>query len=368
MCAAFEVFSRADYGDCLGFGYHVITDSSACESAAAIVGRKYVGSVASKDYPAGCYWHAISDGVYLNTHPPPQFGHSEQGLYFVRMFCAGTPIPAPGTHNRFIIGPFRASSHVAVHTSRTFVRATGRPSRDGAHVQPSGRYGPLAQRRSPSAAAAGRRRGGGSGLARGGTVRPQSACCVCAAFALGVAGSNACPPSYSRIGTEDMCKSAAAIAGNRFGGSVASSYYPSGCYWHTISGRVYLNPDVGGAGNYYTQPFCVGPPTSAGYTPQRTMHSMRRACAPRLLEILCVCSMCCTFRACDWQAQPRRRPRSALRTVRAARPVRLRRGGGAGAGAGWRAGTARRPELPGIIGTVHAYVHTGQVLVLQEHA
>jgi hypothetical protein len=80
---------------------------------------------------------------------------------------------------------------------------------------------------------------------------------------LGVAGSNACPPSYSRLGTEDMCKSAAAVAGKSFSGSAASSYYPSGCYWHTTLNGVYFNPAAGGADNYFvniTQPFCVGAP------------------------------------------------------------------------------------------------------------
>ncbi len=157
----------------------------------------------------------------------------------------------------------------------------------------------------------------GRGLARGGTVRPQSACCVCAAFALGAAGSNACPPSYSPLGTEDMCKSAAAVAGTRFGGSAASSYYPTGCYWHTTLNGVYFNPAAGGAGNYLiniTQPFCVGAPCGL----------------PCVYEYSS--GIVCAFRECGWQAQPRRRPRSALQTVRAAHPAWLRRGRGRGGG------------------------------------
>ena len=136
------------------------------------------------------------------------------------------------------------------------MRLAGQP---GTFSPPDGTVlGPLAQRGRGEG-----RRWRGCGLARGGTVRPQSACCVCAAFALGIAGSDACPPSYSRLGTEDMCKSAAAIAGKPFGGSAASSYYPSGCYWHTTLNGVYFNPAAGGAGNYFiniTQPFCVGAP------------------------------------------------------------------------------------------------------------
>ncbi len=108
----------------------------------------------------------------------------------------------------------------------------------------------------------------GAALARvragaGAALSARKVRAVCAAFALGVAGSNACPPSYSRLGTEDMCKSAAAVVGKRFGGSAASSYYPSGCYWHTILYGVYFNPAAGGADNYFiniTQPFCVGAP------------------------------------------------------------------------------------------------------------
>jgi hypothetical protein len=169
--------------------------------------------------------------------------------------------------------------------------------------------------RSPSAAAA--RGGAGAGAA----LCARKVRAVCAAFALGVAGSNACPSSYSRLGTEDMCKSAAAIAGKRFGGSAASSYYPSGCYWHTTLYGVYFNPAAGGAGNYYiniTQPFCVGAPCGL----------------PCVYE--CSSGIVCAFRACDWQAQPRRHPRSALRTVRSAAGRGRGRGGGLARGHGAR--------------------------------
>ncbi len=79
-----------------------------------------------------------------------------------------------------------------------------------------------------------------------------------AVFALGGASSAACPASYGRLDTADACASAAAVAGKAFGGSGAYSYYPAGCFWHTITGSVYYNARATGAANYYAQPLCAG--------------------------------------------------------------------------------------------------------------
>jgi hypothetical protein len=39
---------------------------------------------------------------------------------------------------------------------------------------------------------------------------------------------------------------------------VAYSYYPNGCYWHTVTGSVYYNTNAAGAANFYAQPLCAG--------------------------------------------------------------------------------------------------------------
>ena len=80
----------------------------------------------------------------------------------------------------------------------------------------------------------------------------------CAAFALGSSSSTACPASYARLDTADACKSAADAASRTYGGSVANTYYPTGCYWHTVAGSAYYNTNAAGAGNVFAQPLCAG--------------------------------------------------------------------------------------------------------------
>jgi hypothetical protein len=46
-------------------------------------------------------------------------------------------------------------------------------------------------------------------------------------------------------------------------GSVAYSYYPYGCFWHTITGSVYYNSNPAGAGNRFAQPLCAGAASKA---------------------------------------------------------------------------------------------------------
>jgi hypothetical protein len=80
----------------------------------------------------------------------------------------------------------------------------------------------------------------------------------CAAFALGTNGGKRCPATYGLLITADACKSAADAASKTYAGTVAYSFYPSGCYWHTINGSVYYNSNVAGAANFYAQPLCAG--------------------------------------------------------------------------------------------------------------
>ena len=80
----------------------------------------------------------------------------------------------------------------------------------------------------------------------------------CAAFALGANGGKRCPATYGLLITADACKSAADAASKTYGGTLAYSFYPSGCYWHTINGSVYYNSNASGAANFYAQPLCAG--------------------------------------------------------------------------------------------------------------
>ncbi len=81
-----------------------------------------------------------------------------------------------------------------------------------------------------------------------------------AAFALGDAISKACPPGFVRLDADpDLCKVAATAANRTYVGSVAYSYYPFGCYWHSFTNRVYLNGYTGNIeAETYAQPLCAG--------------------------------------------------------------------------------------------------------------
>jgi hypothetical protein len=80
----------------------------------------------------------------------------------------------------------------------------------------------------------------------------------CAAFALGSPSGTACPASYALLDTADACKSASDAANGTYSGSVAYSYYPYGCYWHTIAGSIFYNSNTAGAANAFSQPLCAG--------------------------------------------------------------------------------------------------------------
>ncbi len=93
----------------------------------------------------------------------------------------------------------------------------------------------------------------------------------CAAFTLGDASkvalvlSASCPKSYSYVSTAGACVSAAAVANRTYVGSVAFSYFPQGCFWHTVTGGVYYNTYIAGTANTFAQPLCAGaaPPRAA---------------------------------------------------------------------------------------------------------
>ena len=53
----------------------------------------------------------------------------------------------------------------------------------------------------------------------------------------------------------------AAIAGEDvYAGSENYSYYPAGCFRHTVSGKFYWNTHSVGANNSFAQPLCAGAP------------------------------------------------------------------------------------------------------------
>jgi hypothetical protein len=90
----------------------------------------------------------------------------------------------------------------------------------------------------------------------------------CAAFQLGSTNSNGCAsPRYVRLETEDTCKSLAAIAGQEYDVvhdvMEECSYYPAGCFRHTVTGKFYWNPHGSGANNSFAQPLCAGAPHHA---------------------------------------------------------------------------------------------------------
>ena len=95
---------------------------------------------------------------------------------------------------------------------------------------------------------------------------------ICAAFTNSGTNSNDCPLRYSRLKTEEACKSLAFFAGaSMYGGSEEYIYYPAGCFWHTVSGKFYWNTHTVGASNSFAQPLCAGAP----HAPHR-----RIACPP----------------------------------------------------------------------------------------
>jgi hypothetical protein len=82
---------------------------------------------------------------------------------------------------------------------------------------------------------------------------------VCAAFALGVAGTSVCPPNFFRLDTAEACNNAAAVSGTTYGGTVMLPGLPAGCHWVTLgTSTVYFNALTTGAANVFAQPLCAG--------------------------------------------------------------------------------------------------------------
>ena len=84
-----------------------------------------------------------------------------------------------------------------------------------------------------------------------------------------------------RLKTEDACKSLAAIAGQEYDVvhdvMEECSYYPAGCFRHTVTGKFYWNPHGVGANNSFAQPLCAGTPHRA-HRRRETLGSACVAC------------------------------------------------------------------------------------------
>ena len=82
LCAAFAL-GNASSSTC-PTSYVPLTNEDACASAAAIANRMYgVDSGANSYYPAGCYWHRVTDKVYYNSDA------TGAANYYAQPLCAG---------------------------------------------------------------------------------------------------------------------------------------------------------------------------------------------------------------------------------------------------------------------------------------
>jgi hypothetical protein len=64
-------------------GFSRLGTADACQSAAGVGGVVFGGSGAYAYYPAGCYWHTITDLVYFNAHA------TGAASYYAKTLCAG---------------------------------------------------------------------------------------------------------------------------------------------------------------------------------------------------------------------------------------------------------------------------------------
>jgi hypothetical protein len=101
-----------------------------------------------------------------------------------------------------------------------------------------------------------------------------------AAFAMGNTGSKDCPTNYDRVTTDAECKSLAAIGGKLYGGSVNLAAFPSGCFYLSVGGAVYLNTNAKGLPEPNAQLMCAGTSTARTATActdphTATCHSLR---------------------------------------------------------------------------------------------
>ncbi len=82
---------------------------------------------------------------------------------------------------------------------------------------------------------------------------------ACAAdYVLGTANTNACPAGAAIFTTAAECKAAAEAIGKPYGGAVAHTFRPSGCFFDTgTPSKVDFNPNPTGAAFANAQPLCV---------------------------------------------------------------------------------------------------------------
>ncbi len=109
---------------------------------------------------------------------------------------------------------------------------------------------------------------------------------LCAGLVFGAANTNACPPGFSKIGSEAACASAAGALGRKYVATLTYDGYPSGCFALGTSGgglpRVYFNDHpTGGLGpNFDTKPLCAGKPP---------LTAVRVCVCARARVCVCVC-------------------------------------------------------------------------------
>ena len=190
---------------------------------------------------------------------------------------------------------------------------------------------------------------------------------LCAAFALGDAITKACPPGFVRLDADaDSCKIAAAAANRTYVGSVAYSYYPFGCYWHTFTDRVYYNGYIGTIeAETYAQPLCAG---TAGKRSQAFARSDTHGHTCKHSQ--CVCSGAradsrLRSQMHSFHAQPpvhaRMRTQPCRHTVRLGSPAIMagahagRCGGGHGDSADVRPSERYRPHTPCTLVCMHEH-------------
>jgi hypothetical protein len=123
---------------------------------------------------------------------------------------------------------------------------------------------------------------------------------LCAGFVDGAANTTACPPGFSKIGSNAACAGAAGILGRTYGGSVNTADYPSGCnyYYDYVS----FNAHPTGAPSPDVQPLCAGkPPPRPQFACVRARARVRgcvcvSACvhaSVRVCACECVCACVC---------------------------------------------------------------------------
>jgi hypothetical protein len=84
----------------------------------------------------------------------------------------------------------------------------------------------------------------------------QTGVLVCSGFVLGTLGNMDCPADYFRIVAEDLCRSAAAAAGQVYQGRETNNWSPGGCYLEERG--VFLNDATNPRGSSQSKLLCSG--------------------------------------------------------------------------------------------------------------